>query len=100
MMSNRHRNSGFSLLAFVVCAVAVSTDAQVIDVDIAPSHVRNSFIPNQTLGAGIDRIPQTVIDSWTTIGELIVLLWHTEIEDTEVYLVGSYVMQGFLTDIL
>jgi hypothetical protein len=63
MMSNRHRNLGFSLLAFVVCAVAVSTDAQVIDVDIAPSHVRNSFIPNQTLGAGIDRIPQTVIDA-------------------------------------
>ena len=63
MMSNRDRNLGISLLALVVCVVVVSTDAQVIDVDIAPSHVRNSFIPNQTLGAGIDRIPQTVIDA-------------------------------------
>ncbi len=37
--------------------------AQVIDVDITPAHVRKTFIPNQALGAGIDRIPKTVIDA-------------------------------------
>ncbi|KAI6098819.1 hypothetical protein EDD16DRAFT_1697566 [Pisolithus croceorrhizus] len=34
-----------------------------------------------------DLVPQTVIDGWTTIGELIVLLWHMKIEDLEGYLV-------------
>src|SRR5262249_33878725 len=37
--------------------------AQVIEVDATPSHVRNSFVPNQTLGAGIDRIAQRQIDA-------------------------------------
>lgn len=36
-----------------------------------------------------DMVPQTVIDGWTTIGELVVLVWHTAIEDLEVYLVRS-----------
>lgn len=34
-----------------------------------------------------DLVPRTVLDGWTTIGRLVVLLWHTEIEDTETYLV-------------
>ncbi|KIK80897.1 hypothetical protein PAXRUDRAFT_157394, partial [Paxillus rubicundulus Ve08.2h10] len=33
-----------------------------------------------------DLIPKAVLDAWTTIGELIVLLWHTKICDTESYL--------------
>ncbi|KAI6111277.1 hypothetical protein F5141DRAFT_1188425 [Pisolithus sp. B1] len=32
-------------------------------------------------------VPQTVINGWTTMGELVVLLWHTKIEDIEIYLV-------------
>ncbi|KAI6011523.1 hypothetical protein EDC04DRAFT_2871070 [Pisolithus marmoratus] len=32
-------------------------------------------------------VPQTVIDAWTMIGELIVLLWHTKIKDLKTYLV-------------
>ena len=36
--------------------------AQTIQVDITPSHVRKVFAPNQTLGAGIDRISQRAID--------------------------------------
>ncbi|KAI6008551.1 hypothetical protein EDC04DRAFT_2581993 [Pisolithus marmoratus] len=35
-----------------------------------------------------DLVPQHVMDGWTTIGELVVLLWHTEINDTEEYLVS------------
>ncbi|KAF8840259.1 hypothetical protein BDN67DRAFT_880617, partial [Paxillus ammoniavirescens] len=33
-----------------------------------------------------DLVPKAVLDAWTTIGELIVLLWHTKICDTESYL--------------
>src|SRR5690348_8071097 len=39
------------------------SQAQQIDVDITLSHVKKSFVPNQTLGAGIDRIPKAVIDA-------------------------------------
>ncbi|KAG2130585.1 hypothetical protein BD769DRAFT_1297329, partial [Suillus cothurnatus] len=35
-----------------------------------------------------DPIPPTVLDAWTVIGELVVLIWHTKIVDTEVYLVN------------
>ncbi|HZR66013.1 MAG TPA: discoidin domain-containing protein, partial [Terriglobales bacterium] len=38
------------------------TFAQTIDVDITPAHETNRFVPNQTLGAGIDRIPVAAID--------------------------------------
>lgn len=35
-----------------------------------------------------DLVPQDVVHGWTTIGELVVLLWHTEITNLEVYLVS------------
>ena len=31
--------------------------AQTIQVDITPAHSTNRFVPNETLGAGVDRIP-------------------------------------------
>jgi F5/8 type C domain len=40
---------------------ATSTFAQTVEVDI--SHETNRFIPNQTLGGGIDRIPVAAIDA-------------------------------------
>jgi len=36
--------------------------AQTIQVDITPSHSTNHFVPNETLGAGVDRIPAAAID--------------------------------------
>jgi hypothetical protein len=36
--------------------------AQTIQVDITPTHSTNHFVPNETLGAGVDRIPATAID--------------------------------------
>ena len=33
-----------------------------------------------------DLLPQNVINSWTCIGTLVVLLWHTSIDDIEDYL--------------
>ncbi|KAG1741898.1 uncharacterized protein EDB91DRAFT_1052457 [Suillus paluster] len=36
-----------------------------------------------------DLVPPTVLNAWTVIGELIVLVWHTRFTDTEAYLVSS-----------
>jgi hypothetical protein len=46
-----------ALLLFASMAIA-----QKIDVDITPAHETNRFVPDQTLGAGIDRIPVAAID--------------------------------------
>ena len=40
--------------------------AQTIQVDITPAHATNHFRPNDTLGAGIDRIAPEAIDSGLT----------------------------------
>ena len=37
-------------------------EAQTIHVDIAPESSTNHFRPNETLGAGVDRIPAEAID--------------------------------------
>lgn len=44
-------------------SVVVFAKAQTIQVDITHSHMRKSFVPNQALGAGIDRISQRMIDA-------------------------------------
>ena len=36
-----------------------------------------------------DLVPKNILDGWSVIGALVVLLWHTEIDDTEQYLVSS-----------
>lgn len=51
-----------SLWFFLLLSLAVSGQAQTIQVDITPGHVRKSFVPNQALGAGIDRISVQTID--------------------------------------
>ncbi|KAG1803360.1 hypothetical protein EV424DRAFT_1331009, partial [Suillus variegatus] len=44
-----------------------------------------------------DLIPTTVLNAWTVIGELVVLIWHTKIADTEVYLANlSRKIEDFL----
>ncbi|MGC2368353.1 MAG: discoidin domain-containing protein [Candidatus Sulfotelmatobacter sp.] len=45
---------------------ATESAAQTIQVDITPTHSTNHFRPNETLGAGIDRIPAEAIDSGLT----------------------------------
>jgi hypothetical protein len=47
------------LLALIAAA---PLSAQTVVVDATPTHVLNEFVPNQTLGAGIDRIPVEAID--------------------------------------
>src|SRR2546423_10501444 len=56
------RARGLPAIAIVLAAVG-SCAAQTITVDITPSHVKNTIIPNQALGAGIDRISQKTVDS-------------------------------------
>src|SRR2546423_13204330 len=51
-----------SPVVFVSVLIAAWCSAQTIDVDITPAHETNRFIPNQTLGAGIDRISVEAID--------------------------------------
>ena len=46
----------------VECFLLAACAAQTIQVDITPSHSTNRFVPNETLGAGIDRIPAKAID--------------------------------------
>ncbi|KAI0692035.1 hypothetical protein BC835DRAFT_1509009 [Cytidiella melzeri] len=41
-----------------------------------------------------DLVPQDVLDGWNVIGELVVLLWHTSIEDQEVYLAFFIFLYG------
>ena len=38
-----------------------------------------------------DLVPRSVLDGWCTIGSLVVLLWHTEIDDKEKYLVSLFI---------
>jgi hypothetical protein len=52
-----------SLRAVALFSLAICAHGQTIQVDITPSHMRKAFVPNQTLGAGIDRISQQTIDS-------------------------------------
>lgn len=54
------RSARFVVLAFclTICAFA-----QMIQVDTTPRHMRKSFVPNQALGAGIDRISEKTIDA-------------------------------------
>jgi hypothetical protein len=51
-----------SLALIAVLFVDGLASAQTIQVDIAPSHSTNRFAPDQTLGAGVDRIPVEAID--------------------------------------
>ena len=46
--------------------LATVSPAQTIQVDITPEHSTNHFRPNETLGAGIDRIPAEAVDTGLT----------------------------------
>ena len=51
-----------TLVVIAISLTPVLATAQTIQVDITPGHSLNRFIPNQTLGAGVDRIPAAAID--------------------------------------
>ena len=56
------RGKHFLVAAVIASAIGYGS-GQTISVDITPSHIRKIIIPNQMVGAGIDRIPQGVTDS-------------------------------------
>ncbi|KAG2157543.1 hypothetical protein DEU56DRAFT_697456, partial [Suillus clintonianus] len=44
-----------------------------------------------------DLLPRTALDGWTIIGELVMLIWHTTIDDTEIYLAKlSWTIEDFI----
>jgi hypothetical protein len=55
-------NTVLKKLISVIFLTAAVAAAQTIQVDITPGHATNHFVPNQTLGAGVDRIPVAAID--------------------------------------
>src|SRR5579862_429945 len=71
-------------MAVVVLLVECSfllgaSQAQTIQVDITPAHSTNRFAPNQTLGAGVDRIPAAAIDQdllQPTLNKVFESGWH------------------------
>ncbi len=56
----------FRMVAFVPAVALIASQAQTIRVDITPEHSTHQFIPNQALGAGIDRMPAQAIDKLFT----------------------------------
>ena len=85
----------------MLVALTLPGVAQTIDVDLAPGHAVNQFVPTETLGAGIDRIATKAIDpqltqpalgktlstGWQTVSyrqntELLVEAWHWNPEGT------------------
>jgi hypothetical protein len=48
---------------FLLLGLGIFPQAQTIQVDITPQNSTNHFRPNETLGAGVDRIPAEAIDN-------------------------------------
>jgi len=58
------KNRMAAVLLLIECLLISATcAAQSIQVDVTPAHSTNHFVPNQTLGAGVDRIPAAAIDN-------------------------------------
>jgi hypothetical protein len=58
------KNRMAAVLLLMECLSILATcAAQNIQVDVTPAHSTNHFVPNQTLGAGVDRIPAAAIDN-------------------------------------
>ena len=58
------KNRMAAVLLLMECLSILATcAAQNIQVDATPAHSTNHFVPNQTLGAGVDRIPAAAIDN-------------------------------------
>lgn len=56
----------FLMIWILLAILASPAFAQSIRVDITPDHVANKFVPNQALGAGIDRMSAAAIDKLFT----------------------------------
>ncbi|HEX4485125.1 MAG TPA: discoidin domain-containing protein [Terriglobales bacterium] len=54
------------LIGLSVVLLALFAPAQTVHVDITPSHVANTFVPTEALGAGIDRINTAATDKLFT----------------------------------
>lgn len=58
------KNRMAAIILLIQCLLILATcRAQNIQVDVTPAHSTNHFVPNRTLGAGVDRIPAAAIDN-------------------------------------
>jgi hypothetical protein len=76
--------------AILLGALAYSSSAQTIRVDVKPSHSTNSFKPTEALGAGVDRIPLAATDKIFTepvLRQILSTGWQTVTyrQNTELY---------------
>lgn len=64
----------------MICvAMTIAANAQTIRIDAIPAHATNHFRPNETLGAGVDRIPPEALDSGltqTNLGQALASGWQ------------------------
>ena len=79
-----------SLLLLILAGCVRTPWAQTIRVDITPDHVRNTFRPTETFGAGVDRIPLAATDKIFTepmIKQILSAGWQTVTyrQNTELY---------------
>jgi hypothetical protein len=68
------------LIVLLAALPLIPCEAQTILVDATPAHSTNHFIPNQTLGAGVDRIPAVAIDQdliEPNLGKALASGWQT-----------------------
>ncbi len=68
------------LIVLLAALPLLPCKAQTILVDATPAHSTNHFIPNQTLGAGVDRIPAVAIDQdliEPNLGKALASGWQT-----------------------
>jgi F5/8 type C domain/Glycosyl hydrolases family 39 len=117
------RNTVLATLCLATACVFFpqSSKAQAVRVDITPSHALNRFVPGESLGSGVDRIPVEAIDKdftrpvlnqvfaagWRPVSyrqntELVVEAWHWNPEGTwsdptgRGYFTGSASSTGFI----
>jgi len=62
LFSHGWERAALSASCFLAAGLAPALVAQTVRVDATPGHAVNSFIPNQALGAGIDRLPSGATD--------------------------------------
>jgi len=60
--ANIFRFRGWSTVGVLLCVLVPLGFSQTIRIDITPSHVAKSFVPNVALGAGVDRISSASTD--------------------------------------
>ena len=90
LASSKTANLVVLLFILTGAGFAPVSSTQTIRVDITPDHVKNTFRPTESLGAGVDRIPLAATDKIFTepmIKQILSAGWQpvTYGQNTELY---------------